>query len=172
MYLLIKHIFYLAICIGFSSCSLLKEKTDEDNEFKAILAKPITPEKSEELIGEVGSNWLYGEGLGETALTVGSAVVFPPYAVYVLGNGILSISGYEPILISDALPEEERDAWNHAYSSIVSSPGKVTSAIAGREFRNKDVAKEKIKDVLSKGDAKSFEDDLKEEPYGKDRSSR
>ena len=152
--LLLRLVLALFFCL-LGACSLFKEKkySDTDPDIQKVVSNPLPPEKADELLGEVGSNWLYGSGLGETAVAAGSIVVFPPYALYVLGNGILSLSGYEPIYVTDALPDEDREQWNEAYDSIVSSPGQLTSAVAGREFRNKEVAKEKIYKVLSSADA-------------------
>jgi len=162
-----------ALCIflgaGLPACSLLKEKEDNDTELQEVLKKPLPPEKSEELLNEVGSNWLYGEGLGETALAAGSVVFFPPYAIYMLGNGILSLSGYEPIYVSDALPDEERDQWQDTYRSVVSGPGRLTSAVAGHEFRSQELAKERIKDVFKSSD--NAKTQLIKDTNGQNRSS-
>src|SRR5579862_6797042 len=56
--------------------------------------KPPTPEEAQEQLKQQGGDWLYGKGLGSTILTVGTCVVFPPYAIYVLGNAGLSMAGY------------------------------------------------------------------------------
>jgi len=100
------------------------------------------------MLGEVGENWLYGQGVGETAATAGAIAVFPPYALWVLGNAALSVGGYRPLEFSDVLPEAEKQAWSDTYDSITSSPGRATAAVAGTEFRSKGVAKEKLKPYL------------------------
>jgi len=110
--------------------------------------KPLPPEKGQELLGEAGANWWYGQGLGETALNVGAVVAFPPYAIYLLGNAALSLSGYEPIEFSNALPEAPREQWRSVYEGVTESPGRVTAAIAGEEFRSKERAAARIKEVL------------------------
>ena len=139
-----------------SACSLLeKEETPEQPiDLKAVVSKPLPPEKTEELLSETGSNWFYGQGVGETALTAGAIFAFPPYAIYVVGNGVLSLSGYKQIRVTNALPEEERDAWNSAYDTVTSGPGRMTAAMAGKEFRTKEVAKEKIYGILKEEDKK------------------
>lgn len=140
--------FQVIMVISVSACSLLKEKKEPQIDFQTAVEKPLPPEKTEELLEEVGSNWFYGQGLGETALTAGTIIVFPPYAIYVLGNGILSLSGYEEIRVTDALPDQEKEQWNSAYNTVTSGPGRLTAAIAGKEFRGKEVAKEKINNII------------------------
>lgn len=133
-----------------SSCSLLEKEEPKNQplDFNSVVTKPLPPEKTEELLSETGSNWLYGQGFGETVLTAGTIFAFPPYAIYVVGNGILSLAGYKQVRISDALPEEERTAWNDTYDTVTSGPGRLSAAIAGKEFRSREVAKEKIYDII------------------------
>lgn len=151
---LLEHAFFLSIAILLGGCGMLKEQNPDSSDGEldrlAIQAtqKPMPPEKSKELINEVGSNWLYGQGVGETALNIGTVVAFPPYALYLLGNAALSLSGYEPIEISDALPNEERDEWHKIYNGVTEGPGRMSAALAGEEFRNKEVATEGLKRVL------------------------
>lgn len=135
------------------ACSVLKEKENSNNdiELNKLVTKPLPPEKTEELLEEVGSNWLYGQGMGETALTAGTILAFPPYAIYVLGNGILSLSGYEELRVSDALPEAAREEWNSAYDTVTSGPGRISAAVAGEEFRNREIAKDKITEIFKDG---------------------
>jgi hypothetical protein len=144
------------ILIGaVSFCALggcaLKKKASEDQLSQVVKSKPLKPEESKEMLKEVGQNWLYGQGVGETALTVGTIVIFPPYALWVLGNAALSVSGYESIKFSDALPPEEKAAWVDTYDSMASGPGRLTAAIAGKEFRTQDVAKEKLDKYIHRG---------------------
>jgi hypothetical protein len=143
---------YCPILLFFilTSCSLLEkeEPSEQPLDIKTAVSKPLPPEKTKELLNETGSNWFYGQGLGETAVTAGAIFAFPPYAIYVVGNGVLSLSGYKQIRVSNALPEEERESYNSAYDSVTSAPGRMTAAIAGKEFRNKEVAKEKIVSIL------------------------
>ncbi|RIL11642.1 MAG: hypothetical protein DCC75_01925 [Proteobacteria bacterium] len=138
----------LILGLSLPACTLLKEK-EQPSAVDSAIQRPLPPEKTQELLGEVGENFLYGEGLGDTAITAGTIIAFPPYAIWVAGNGLLSISGYEPLRVTDALPEEGQTAWDDAYSSVSSGPGKVAAAIAGKEFRSKEVAAEKLKPYLS-----------------------
>jgi len=99
--------------------------------------KPPTPEEAQELLEQAGGDWFYGKGLGSTMITVGACVAFPPYAIYVLGNAGLTMAGYEGLYVTDALPEETRDGVREGYGHIASIPGRVTSAVADEEFRDK-----------------------------------
>lgn len=129
-----------------SGCSLLKEK--EPDPALDFMKRPLTPEENQELTSEVGSNWLYGQGFGETAVAVGGIVLFPPYALYVLGNGALSLSGYEPLYVTNLLPEKPREEYNNVYSGVTSGPGRLSAAIAGEEYRTTDVVRERYKKIL------------------------
>jgi len=136
-----------------SGCQFLKKKegpepTDLSQNIGQIIKKPLSPEETQELLGQIGQNWWYGQGVGGTALNAGAIVAFPPYAAYLLANGILSMSGYEPLEITRALPPEAKDAYDQAYDRVTSAPGQFNAAIAGEEFRTQTVAKEKLKTYL------------------------
>ena len=131
-------------------CSALKPA--EPDPTTQLTQKPIPPEKAPELAQDVASNWFYGQGLGDTAITVGTVVAFPPYLVVVLGNAALSLSEYEPVTVSSLLPEKTGEAWKQGYDSIASAPGKVTAAAAGKEFRTPEVIKEEITEKYLKAD--------------------
>jgi hypothetical protein len=143
-----------AVLLFQVGCSLLREQQQEPDDDLTRLArqslegKPLSPEKTEELVSTAGESWLYGQGVGESAVTVGAIVAFPPYALWVLGNAALSLSGYEPIQVSDALPERERDAYRSVYDQITSAPGHATAAIAGTEFRTKERIRKDYERVL------------------------
>ncbi len=131
-------------------CGLLKEKpiSEEPLQISQITKHPLPPEKTEELLGEVGNNWLYGEGAGSTAATVGTVVAFPPYAALVLGNAALDLAGYENVWLSDLLPQEDSENWKKGYQSVVEVPGRVNAEVAGEEFRDQSLAKKKIEQVI------------------------
>ena len=122
----------------------MRKKSPEEGEL-VVPQKPLPPEEAQALLGEVGRNWWYGQGLGETAVEAGGIVLFPPYALYVLGNAALSVSGYEPIYITDALPEEDKVSYDKMYDTLTSVPGKVNADVAGERFVTKKVAKESLK---------------------------
>jgi hypothetical protein len=130
-------------------------KTDSDRSkggampsLKQAIDQPLTPQQTEELLEEVGSNWLFGQGIGETALTIGTVVLFPPYAIAVVGNAALQMSGEEPIGLSTVLPEEEAKVWVDAYDGVTSVPGRGVAFASGEEFRDKEIARERIQNVL------------------------
>lgn len=137
----------LLVCT-LAACSLLK-KEDEPQPEVVAATKPLPPEKTKNLMSKVAGNWFYGQGLGETALTVGTVVAFPPYAIYVLGNGALSLAGYKPLHVTDALPEPGKEGWNSIYDTVTSGPGHVTAGLASKEFREKDVINQDMKDFMA-----------------------
>ena len=117
------------------------------------ITKPLPPEKAKEVAGAVANNWFYGEGLGSTAITAGTCIIFPPYLAVVVGNAALSISGYEPISVSNMLTEEQGKDWSDAYETVASGPGRLTSAVAGKEYRTKEVIKTDYQKLLAEEQA-------------------
>jgi hypothetical protein len=142
----------VAVCVvafGISACGVIKEKPkDQPSEF-AFAGKEMSPEQANAVLGEVGSNFAYGPGLGDTAVSIGTAVIFPPYIIYLLGNTALSLSGYEPVTVSSMLPKEEGRAWSNGYDTLVSGPGRMVAAVAGHEYRSREVAQEKLRMALA-----------------------
>lgn len=142
----------VAACVLLQGCFLLKKKEVDPAaqgdlnqlDLQAVADHPLSPEETEGLINEVGANWFYGQGLGETAVSAGAIVLFPPYAIYVLGNAMLSLNGYEEVRITDALPESGRAQWNSVYDHVTSVPGEITSGVAGEEFRDKEKARQQL----------------------------
>lgn len=141
--------FLLAVAlVGVSGCGVIKKKPeDQPDEFSAV-GKEMTPEQAKAVLGTVGGNFAYGPGLGDTAVNVGAVIIFPPYLIYILGNTALSLSGYEPVTVSSMLPEEQGRAWSNGYDTLVSGPGRMVAAMAGREYRSRDVAREKLRAAL------------------------
>jgi len=120
-------------------------KTEPDPSLNQQLNQaPLDPNRVGEVLETAGSNWWFGQGVGETALMVGTVVLFPPYIVAVLGNEALDLSGYERVTVSGLLPGEAGEAWSDAYNSVTSVPGQVNSAIADREFVTREVANENL----------------------------
>ena len=95
---------------------------------------PPTPEEAKEQLGQMGHDWFYGSGLGKTAANVAASIAFPPYIIYLVGNAGLSLAGYEPLYVTNLLPEKERHAVDVVYESVTSMPGLITSRVAGKEF--------------------------------------
>lgn len=103
----------------------------------------------------VMENWFYGEGLGEAVLNIAGVVLFPPYGLYVLGNGIAQALGYEPFSVGNALPEDVGSAYKAGYDEVAGAPGRVTAALGGKEFRSKEVIESRNR---SPGDARGITD--------------
>jgi len=137
-------VFSLCSVLILPSCSGLKKKQEPDPTAAALNNKKLTPDEAKEVLGEVGENWFYGHGFGKTLLNVGAFIIFPPYGLYVLGNGLLSAAGYEGYYVSDALPEKEREQYDKVYDNVTSVPGRVSSVLSGEEFRTPDVIKERM----------------------------
>ena len=141
----------LYLLLSVAGCTPAVSEGDNSVELaKAAVQKPLPPEKAKELAGDVGENWLYGNGIGETMIAAGSIVAFPPSAIYWLGNAAMSMAGYEPLTISRALPDEERKDWNATYDSVTAGPGRLSAAVAGREFISRDLAKERLDKYMPK----------------------
>ena len=140
--------FSASLVCGAAACGVVKEKSPDKPDEMSIVGKDIPPEKAKEVLHEVGGNFAYGPGLGDTAVNVGTVVVFPPYAIYLLGNAVLSLSGYEPVTVASMLPEEHGKQWSSTYDQIVSGPGKMVAAMAGHEYRSREVADQRLKRVL------------------------
>jgi hypothetical protein len=142
----------LALVSWLSGCAVLKKKSPEEQGLAMpvpVRTQPLSPEETEALMGEVGTNFIYGNGVGEAALNVGTVAVFPPYLAVVIGNAALSLSGYETVGVSTALPEDKRDWWEDFYDGLVSGPGRLAAAIAGEEYRTKEVARQRLEPFLT-----------------------
>ena len=137
--------------IVFQGCStILKEKEQPQLGLEQAITQPLTPEETDELLSKTGDDFVYGPGLGKTALNVGAVVMFPPYAIYLVGNALLEVGGYEPIEISDALGKEGSANWDSAYEAVISGPGRVTAAVAGREYKDQELIKDETQVFLEK----------------------
>ena len=147
MNLLVRRMSLCGAVLLFTAC-MLTPKQEPDAELAALAGKPVPPEQAGRILEEAGGNFVYGHGLGEAALTVGSVLLFPPYALYVLGNGALSLSGYEPLEITKALPKEERQEWNAVYDAVTAMPGEAAAAVAGESFREREEVRSRTKAML------------------------
>lgn len=135
-----------------SACGVIKEKPKSQVDEMSAVGKPMSPEQAKGVLGEVGSNFAYGPGIGDAAVNLGAVIVFPPYILYLLGNTALSLTGYEPVTVSSLLPEEEGKAWSNGYDTVVSGPGRFVAAAAGREYRSREVGDERLRVLLAEGD--------------------
>lgn len=99
------------------------------------ISKAVKNDTANDQLKGVGEWWLFGPGLGHSILNIGTAVLFPPYALYLLGNAGLALAGEEPIRIVNILPEGgPREAVNNTLDGICSVPGRITSGIAQRPY--------------------------------------
>ena len=133
-----------------SGCGVIKEKPKPEIDPMSAAAQPMSSDKAKAVLGEVGSNFVYGPGLGDAAVNLGAVIVFPPFLVYLLGNTALSLSGYQPVTVSSLLPEDTGKAWSNGYDTVVSGPGRFVASTAGREYRSQEVADERMRTLLAK----------------------
>lgn len=128
--------FIFLLMLSLSACTPLKESSDPS--LSESISNPLPPEKAGELLEKTGGNWLYGQGVGETMLTVGTCVLFPPYALYVVGNAGLTLAGYERVTLVSALPEKSEDAVTEVYDTVTEAPGRSIAYMADEDFRTQD----------------------------------
>jgi hypothetical protein len=86
-------------------------------------------------LSQFGRQWFYGPGFGRTLANVGTVVLFPPYALYLLGNAGLALAGYQQLYLTSALPNPARRYVLDVYDGVTSVPGRITSTVAGEEFQ-------------------------------------
>lgn len=117
-----------------------------------LAKKPLPPEKAGEVLETVGGNVAYGTGMGDAALKIGTVVAFPPYALFLLSNAALSLSGYEPMSVTQLMSDSAAQDFDTVYDGVVGVPGRMTAAIAGREFRTRELGKAKIREIISENE--------------------
>lgn len=135
-----------------SACGVIKGKPKSQVDEISAVGKPMSSEQAKAVLGEVGSNFAYGPGIGDATVNLGAVIVFPPYILYLLGNTALSLTGYEPVTVSSLLPEEEGKSWSNGYDTVVSGPGRLVAAAAGREYRSREVGDERLRVLLAEGE--------------------
>ena len=138
----------LVVVVVFCAFGCTPKPVPDQNLNDQLNSAPLDPNKIGPVLETVGSNWWFGQGVGETALMVGTVVIFPPYLIAVLGNEALDLSGYEKITVSGTLPGEAGEQWSEAYNSVTSLPGKLNSAIADREYVTPEVAKSELTEAI------------------------
>jgi hypothetical protein len=130
-----------------TGCGVLKKK--EPDPTLDFMKQPLTQEQSQQLAGEVGGNFLYGQGFGDLLINVGGILVTPWYALYVLGNGALSVADYEPLYVTNLLPKETKAGYDTVYTSIASGPGRGAAYIAAEPYRTEEIIKERYRTLLN-----------------------
>ena len=141
------HTIYLALCtVQLCGCAEVFKKSEQPE--LPPITKPLTAEQRDAVMDEMGRNFLYGQGLGNTAINVGTAIVFPPYLIAIIGNGALELAGYEPLSISQAMPEPVRENYVAGRDAVIGAPGMAAAAIAGEEYRTQSMAKDAIKSAM------------------------
>lgn len=145
--LVLSLLFCGGVCAGgLLGCSSILTKS-EDPDLPPI-TKPLSEEQRSAVIDEMGRNFVYGDGLGNAVINVGAAVLFPPYIIALVGNGALSLAGYEPLSISEVMPEQVKQPYVSGRDAITGAPGQAVAAIAGEEFRTQSMAKTAIKSAM------------------------
>jgi len=86
---------------------------------------------------EKGNDWLFGHGVGKTILNIGTAIAFPPYSIFLLGNAGLQVAGFERMDLIKALPQKVSNPVGIAYDEVTSVPGRIASVIAREQFRDR-----------------------------------
>ncbi len=140
----------IILIIMASGCSVLKKKQDPDPDLNTALSRPLTPEQTGEVLTEASENFVLSSGIGGAALNIGTSILFPPYALYLIGNGVLEYAGYEGIYVTDALPEAAREKWEAGYQQLSSVPGRAIAGASGQEFRSEDVVKQRMENLIKK----------------------
>ena len=146
--------FWVLISLSLIGCSLPKKQVKPNNVSlrmaKEVLEKPLPPEQAEEILEVAGGNYIYGQGVGRTALNVGATVLFPPYGIYLLGNALLDYKGYQTYYVTDILREKGKQGWDRVYDTVTSAPGRVLAGLAGEDFRSDDEANRRLDKVVNK----------------------
>ena len=136
------------LAVFFSACSA-RQESSEQVDFQQITQNPLSPEETKQMMQEVAGNWFYGQGVGDTAVKAGTAIAFPPYALVLIGNAVASLSGYEPVGITDVIPGQAGAEVENTYNSVTSVPGQVTSAAAGEHFRDRHTIRKNMRRYLT-----------------------
>ena len=103
-----------------------------------LAAQNLEPQQAKEILADTGENVIYGETVGDLSMRVVGGVLFPPYGLYLLANTLLEVGGQQGVYVTDALPDEEREQWSQTYGGVAGVPGRISAAIAGKEFRDKE----------------------------------
>jgi len=142
--MLLRKVSVLALAISFSSgcSSQLANKAFTKKEVEPGLMQtvnnPVSDEEAQRMLSTGGKNWVMGNGIGDAMVNVGTSIIFPPYLVYLLGNGAIEMAGYHGVYVTEALPDSYKKGWDGLYDSVTSVPGRAVATASGSEFRTKD----------------------------------
>jgi hypothetical protein len=100
------------------------------------ISEAVRNDTASQQLEHIGEWWFFGPGIGYSILNIGTAIVFPPYALYLLGNAGLALAGEEPVKIINILPEAPRSIVNTTLDEICSVPGRITSAVARKPYHD------------------------------------
>lgn len=140
--LVLQSLVIVVLCISMG-CGVIKKRPESEPSPFEMAKKPMTQEEAKQVLEEQGGDFIYGTGIGSSALNLSGIVLFPPYALYLLGNSLLTLSGYENVYFTDALPEESKQQWNDAYDGITGAPGRVAASLAGEEYRDRELIEDR-----------------------------
>jgi hypothetical protein len=138
--------FLITLLINLTGCISANhsQNSSESAEMLKISQKQLPPDQAKEFLSDMAKNWFYGDGLGKTSMTLGTILAFPPYGLYVATNSVLELAGYEPMYLTNLLPQEEKNEYDFFYSAIASQPGKLAASVTGEEYRSPKVVNQRI----------------------------
>jgi hypothetical protein len=119
-----------------------------------IAAEPLSPQETGEVVDTALTNFFYGPGLGETALDVTGVMLFPPYAMVLIGQTLVRLAGYESPRFIEMFPEEQQHAYDATMDTVYSGPGRLVSAAAGEEYRTRSGVRSRWVETVKKLEAK------------------
>lgn len=122
-----------------------------------IAVEPLSPEETGEVVDTALTNFFYGPGLGETALDVTGAMLFPPYAMVLIGQTLVRLAGYESPRFIEMFPEEQQQAYDDTMDTVYSGPGRLVSAAAGEEYRTRSRVRSQWVETVAKLEANRSE---------------
>ena len=144
----IKYFLTLTLAVTFLGCGILQKKVDDPSiDFSK---KTLTPKQSNELAAQVAGNFFYGQGFGDAIINIGGIIITPWYAIYALGNAVISLSGYEPLYVTNLLPKETKSGYDAVYNGVASVPGRGTALVARQQYRTDEIIKERFRKFLEK----------------------
>jgi hypothetical protein len=122
-----------------------------------LAAEPLSPKETGEVVDTALTNFFYGPGLGETALDVTGVMLFPPYAMVLIGQTLVRLAGYESPRFIEMFPQEQQQAYDKTMDTVYSGPGRLVSAAAGEEYRTRSRVRSRWVETVEKLEANRSE---------------